>query len=197
MRTEIKKLHHQLATTIVYVTHDQVEAMTLADRIVVLKDGKIEQIGTPEQVYNNPNSIFVAGFIGAPTMNFVPCRLIAHKSGVALKINNEKKTIFSLPEDKAARYQSLLNSDLIMGIRPEYFSLADNNADNGSLDHISTRINVIEPLGSTTLFFFEAASTQVVASLEPIPGIKPGDQLHLKADMSKIHLFNPQTGKVV
>lgn len=197
MRTEIKKLHHQLATTIVYVTHDQVEAMTLADRIVVLKDGKIEQVGTPEQVYNNPNSIFVAGFIGAPTMNFVPCRLIAHRSGAALAIDNEEQTILSLPEDKAARYQNFMDSDLIMGIRPEYFSLADGTADNGNLDQISPRVNVIEPLGSTTLFFFETASTELVASLDPIAGIKPGDRLNLKADMSKIHLFYPQTGKVV
>lgn len=196
MRTEIKKLHHRLTTTIVYVTHDQVEAMTLADRIVVLKDGNIEQIGTPEEVYNNPKSIFVAGFIGAPTMNFIPCKLIEHNGGVALKINDDKETILSVPEDKAEHYQTSINQEVIMGIRPEYFSLVEPTTED-QLDQISPQINVIEPLGSSTLYFFEAASTELVASLEPIPGLKPGDFLNLKADMAKIHLFNPTTGKVV
>jgi multiple sugar transport system ATP-binding protein len=196
MRTEIKKLHKQLTTTIVYVTHDQVEAMTLADRIVVLKDGNIEQIGKPEEVYNSPKSIFVAGFIGAPTMNFIPCRLTGQNGKVVLQISDENKTIFSIPEKKAEHYLNSLDRDVIMGIRPEYFSLAEQS-ETTSCNHLSLQVNVIEPLGSTTLFFFEVASSEMVVSLEPIPGIKPGDNLSLKADMSKIHLFDPETGKVL
>jgi multiple sugar transport system ATP-binding protein len=196
MRTEIKKLHKQLTTTIVYVTHDQVEAMTLADRIVVLKDGNIEQIGKPEEVYNSPKSIFVAGFIGAPTMNFIPCRLTGQNGKVVLQISDENKTILSVPEKKAEHYLNSLDRDVIMGIRPEYFSLAEQS-ETTSRNHLSLQVNVIEPLGSTTLFFFEVASSEMVVSLEPIPGIKPGDNLSLKADMSKIHLFDPETGKVL
>ncbi len=196
MRTEIKKLHRKLSTTIIYVTHDQVEAMTLADRIVVLKDGYIEQIGSPEEVYNNPQSIFVAGFIGAPTMNFISCKLIKHYGAAVLKINDENETILTVPEDKAERYYDYMDRDVVMGIRPEYFSLTDSVV-GGNLDVISPRINVIEPLGSTTLYFFEMASTELLASLVPIPGIRPGDRLPLKADMSKIHLFDPETGELL
>lgn len=196
MRTEIKKLHKQLTTTIVYVTHDQVEAMTLADRIVILKDGNIEQVGKPEDVYNNPKSIFVAGFIGAPTMNFIPCRLIGQNDKVILQINDENKTVFNIPEKKAEQYRNSLNRDVIMGIRPEYFSLAEQGEITRP-NHLTLPVNVIEPLGSTTLFFFEMAASEMVVSLEPLPGIKPGDNLNLKADMSKIHLFDPETGKVL
>jgi multiple sugar transport system ATP-binding protein len=196
MRTEIKKLHKQLTTTIVYVTHDQVEAMTLADRIVVLKDGNIEQIGRPEEVYNNPKSIFVAGFIGAPTMNFIPCRLSGQNGQVMLQISDGNKTILSIPEEKAEQYLNSLDRDVIMGIRPEYFSLAEKS-DNTRRNHLSLQVNVIEPLGSTTLFFFDLASSEMVVSLEPITGIKPGDNLCLKADMTKIHLFDPETGRVL
>jgi multiple sugar transport system ATP-binding protein len=196
MRTEIKKLHNQLATTIVYVTHDQVEAMTLADRIVVLKDGSIEQVGKPEEVYNNPESIFVAGFIGAPTMNFIPCKLAEKNGEAVLEVSDKKQTILSIPEKKARNYRSSMDRNVIMGIRPEYFSLTERNT-NISPNQISPRINVIEPLGSTTLFFFELASSEMVVSLDPIPGVKPGDRLHLSADMTKIHLFDPETGKVL
>ena len=196
MRTEIKKLHKQLTTTIVYVTHDQVEAMTLADRIVVLKDGNIEQVGKPEEVYNNPKSIFVAGFIGAPTMNFIPCRLTGQNGKVVLQISDENKVILNVPEEKAENYLNSLNRDVIMGIRPEYFSLVEQNKIT-TRNHLSLQVNVIEPLGSTTLFFCELAASEMVVSLEPIPGIKPGDNLNLKADMSKIHLFDPETGNVL
>jgi multiple sugar transport system ATP-binding protein len=194
MRTEIKKLHHQLATTIVYVTHDQVEAMTLADRIVVLKDGNIEQVGKPEEVYNNPQSMFVAGFIGAPTMNFIPCKLTRQNGEAILMIDEKNKLFFTLPKDKAKHYQSSIDQNLIMGIRPEYFSLVKENSDSGQ-NRLSLKIGVIEPLGSTTLFFCEIGGTEMVVSLEPIAGFKSGDYLHLQADISKIHLFDPDTEK--
>lgn len=196
MRTEIKKLHHQLATTIVYVTHDQVEAMTLADRIVVLKDGYIEQVGQPEEVYNHPLSMFVAGFIGAPTMNFIPCELIPQNGEAVLQIDGKEKIFLTLPEDKAKRYQSSMGQNLIMGIRPEYFSQINQDKNTGR-NLISLKVNVIEPLGSTTLFFCEIGESELVVSLEPIPGFRSGDYLHLQADISKIHLFNPDTGKTL
>ncbi|MCG6929032.1 MAG: sn-glycerol-3-phosphate ABC transporter ATP-binding protein UgpC [Desulfofustis sp.] len=196
MRTEIKKLHNQLATTIVYVTHDQVEAMTLADRIVVLRDGNIEQVGRPEEVYNNPSSMFVAGFIGAPTMNFLPCRLSRQNGTTRLQINDEKQTALIIPEHKADQYRDSPDQDVVLGIRPEYFSLVKAGEDV-SPNQLSLQVNVIEPLGSTTLFFFEMAAAELVVSLDPISGIQPGDQLNLIADMSRIHLFNPQTGKVL
>jgi multiple sugar transport system ATP-binding protein len=190
MRTEIKKLHQTVATTVVYVTHDQVEAMTLAERIVVLRDGYIEQIGTPDDVYNHPKSLFVAGFIGAPTMNFIPCRLTDAAESPSLSL--PEGIVLPLPGKLAERYSAHRDRDLILGLRPEVFGLSD--AANAV---VSPRINVVEPLGSDTLFFFEIGDAEVVARTPPITDLKPGDALPLSIDMAKMHLFDAATEKVL
>ncbi len=188
MRTEIKKLHQTVATTVIYVTHDQVEAMTLAERIVVLRDGYIEQIGTPDDVYNHPRSLFVAGFIGAPTMNFIPCRLIDEGGTPALSL--PQGMVLALPEKRRERYAPYRDRDLVLGLRPEVFGLTD-----AAEATFSPRIGVIEPLGSDTLFFFEMGDAEVVARTPPISGLKPGDTLPLSIDTAKMHLFDAATGK--
>src|SRR5271167_1652464 len=120
MRTEIKKVHQQVTTTTVYVTHDQVEAMTLADRVVVMNAGRIDQIGTPHQVYHTPKTQFVAGFIGSPTMNMLPCRLVENGSGLTVRLTD--RIAFPLPPARAARYQSLTGKELTFGLRPEHIT---------------------------------------------------------------------------
>ena len=190
MRTEIKKLHQKVATTIIYVTHDQVEAMTLAERIVVLRDGIIEQIGSPDEVYNHPNSMFVAGFIGAPTMNFIPCRLTGDDGNLALSLPDD--IVLPIPKDRRHRYAQYRDRDVVLGLRPEFFSPGEDDSAA-----ISPRINVIEPLGSDTLFFFEIGSAEVVARTPPLTGLIPGDTLPLAVDTAKMHLFDAETQMVL
>jgi multiple sugar transport system ATP-binding protein len=195
MRTEIKKLHRTVATTVIYVTHDQVEAMTLADRIVVLKDGIIEQVGTPEEVYNHPRTIFVASFIGSPTMNFIPARLVREHGRLSMKLNGA--VMLSIPDDRNERYLPFCDQDVILGLRPNLFSLEKQSSPDEGDNIICSEISVVEPLGSDTLFFFNLAQTEVVASLPPLQGFKAGDRLSLKIDMRKMHLFDPATEKMI
>src|SRR5437763_4526413 len=117
MRTEIKKVHQKVTTTTVYVTHDQVEAMTLADRVVVLNGGLIEQIGSPNEVYHHPKTRFVAGFVGSPGMKFIPCRLVEANGGLAVSLSD--KLSFAVPQDRASRYRQHTGRELIFGLRPE------------------------------------------------------------------------------
>src|SRR5246127_4609041 len=125
MRTEIKRVHQKVKTTTVYVTHDQVEAMTLADRVVVMNGGRIEQIGTPQELYHNPKTRFVAGFIGSPAMNFMPARLESNGSGLSLRVSD--KYAFPLPAARTERYRPYLGKDLTFGIRPEHLTEAKTN----------------------------------------------------------------------
>jgi len=196
MRTEIKKLHQKVATTIIYVTHDQVEAMTLAERIVVMKDGYIKQIGTPDEVYNHPASIFVAGFIGAPTMNFIPCHLVKAGDDQQLQLSNG--IAMPVPGEYSERYMPYVGKDVILGIRPEYFGFDDDDhISTEALGKIEPTIYVIEPLGSSTLYFFEIDGTEIVACLQPLLDFRPGDVLPLTIDMRKMHLFDPSTEKII
>jgi multiple sugar transport system ATP-binding protein len=184
MRTEIKKLHRRVATTIVYVTHDQVEAMTLADRIVVMRGGVIEQVGTPEQVYNRPATTFVGGFIGSPTMNFVPCGVDREMPAVVLAGG------IRLPIE-ASRLPGA-GDDFTAGIRPEHFALASA----GRAGFVA-RADVVEPLGSDTLVFMRLGESDVVARLPPTPRIAAGDALELVVDTAAIHFFDAASGRAV
>lgn len=191
MRVEIKKLHQALAATIIYVTHDQIEAMTLADRIVILRDGRIIQTDTPYEVYNHPNSMFVAGFIGAPTMNFLPCTLVEEHGRLMVRVSDQIEV--SVPTEKARRYEGVVGHELILGLRPESFSLAGNSEIvNENQTYLAT-ISMVEPLGSDTLFSFEIESAQVIARLPPLANKKPGDVLELSINVANMHLFDPVT----
>ena len=120
MRTEIKRVHQKVKTTTVYVTHDQVEAMTLADRVVVMNNGRIEQIGAPQELYHKPKTRFVAGFIGSPAMNFMPCRL--EQNGAGLRVRLSDSIALPVPASRAARYQPAVGKELIFGLRPEHIT---------------------------------------------------------------------------
>ena len=171
MRTEIKRLRERVATTTIYVTHDQVEAMTLADRIVILNHGLIEQIGTPEDVYDRPASVFVAGFIGAPPMNLLPAA--------------------ALPADRVPRTDRPLQ-DVLVGVRPEHLVW---HRDSGAPLLLSGKASVVEPLGSDTLVSFEVGGASVIARLPPRLVRKAGEAVALGADPANLHLFDRATGR--
>ena len=168
MRIEIKKVHQKVRTTTVYVTHDQVEAMTLADRVVVMNHGRIEQIGTPNELYHKPATKFVASFIGSPAMNFIPCRLedVAGKLHVRLT----DRIVFPLPPARAARYQGVPRTDkLLLGLRPEHITEAKQHSEPG-VETFDTVLDVTEPMGMETLIYFTMEGAQVCGRVNPNAG---------------------------
>ena len=190
MRTEIKKLHKRVATTMIYVTHDQVEAMTLADRIVVMRDGRVEQIGTPDVIYNEPASTFVAGFIGAPTMNLVMARVEDRNGKLVVALGPDTSLV--LLEGHAATYRDWIGREVIFGLRPEHLAWARADVDATTVEIAAS---VVEPLGADTLVFFEISGLEMVARLPPEAARQTGDRVRLRPDLSRVHLFNPATGR--
>jgi multiple sugar transport system ATP-binding protein len=188
MRIEMKKLHQRLGVTTVYVTHDQVEAMTLADRVVVMNGGHIEQIGTPDEVYHAPASLFVAGFIGAPTMNLIPAqRDDEHGLRLGSAPDALPITAARLPDVK----------DLMFGLRPEDVEVApDNSAPAGHVD-VPALVEVIEPLGADTLVFTTVAGHPVAARVRPEIRPAPGSSLKLRFNLGRMHLFDTASGRSV
>src|SRR5690606_34960277 len=152
MRTEIKRVHQKVPVTTVYVTHDQVEAMTLADRVVVMNNGRIEQVGTPNDLYHTPRTRFVAGFIGSPAMNFVPCRLEAH--GDALTVRLSADVVLPVPAERTARYRPHVGKALLLGIRPEHLTEVRTLANGGTGAKFGAVADVVEPMGMETLVYF-------------------------------------------
>ena len=195
MRIEIKKVHQKVRTTTVYVTHDQVEAMTLADRVVVMNHGRIEQIGTPNELYHKPATKFVASFIGSPAMNFIPCRLedIAGKLHVRLT----DRIVFPLPPARAARYQGVPRTDkLLLGLRPEHITEGKQHSEPG-VETFDTVLDVTEPMGMETLIYFTMEGTQVCGRVNPNAGARDGGPLRLAVDLNNMHLLNEVTGVVL
>ncbi len=184
MRTEIKRLRERVATTTIYVTHDQVEAMTLADRIVILNHGHIEQIGTPEDVYETPATVFVAGFIGAPPMNLMPARF-----GAEGQVAPAGGGTIVLPADMARRV-GRPQQEVLMGVRPEHLVWHAG----GGAPFLRGRATVVEPLGSDTLVSLDVAGAPVIARLPPRLVRRAGEDLALAADPANIHLFDRATG---
>jgi multiple sugar transport system ATP-binding protein len=195
MRIEIKKVHQKVRTTTVYVTHDQVEAMTLADRVVVMNKGRIEQIGTPNELYHKPATRFVAGFIGSPAMNFLPCRL--EDAGGTLQIRLTDRIAFALPPARATRYNALPRTDkLLLGIRPEH--LTESHAHLGpGVETFDTVLDVTEPMGMETLVYFGLEGTPVCGRVDPNAGAADGAPMRLAMDLNNMHLLNEETGVVL
>jgi multiple sugar transport system ATP-binding protein len=180
MRTEIKELHQRLKTTTVYVTHDQIEAMTMADKIVVMHDGIVEQIGTPLDLYDKPENQFVAGFIGSPAMNFLKGNVKLNGTAGFVGPNGVKLPLAGAPSGSDGR-------PAVYGIRPEHFTLSDDGAD--------AEIVVVEPTGSETQVFAKIGGEDVVAVFRERHKFAPGDKVRLKPDPSLVHLFDEATGK--
>jgi multiple sugar transport system ATP-binding protein len=195
MRIEIKKVHQKVRTTTVYVTHDQVEAMTLADRVVVMNKGRIEQIGTPNELYHKPATRFVAGFIGSPAMNFIPCHL--EEAAGKLNVRLTDRLAFPLPAARAARYQNVARSEkLLLGIRPEHLTEANSHLEPG-VEPFDALLDVTEPMGMETLVYFTLEGTQVCGRVNPGAGARDGSALRLAVDLNNMHLLNEGTGVVL
>jgi multiple sugar transport system ATP-binding protein len=195
MRTEIKKVHQQVRTTTVYVTHDQVEAMTLADRVVVMNHGIIEQVGTPQELYHNPQTRFVAGFIGSPAMNFIPCRM--EEASGSLNLHLTENVVFPLPEARVARYRSLsTNGKLLLGLRPEHITEARQHMEPGAVP-FEVKLDVTEPMGMETLVYFPMNGTQVCGRVNPNAGATDGGPMRLAADLNNMHLIDEGSGRVI
>jgi len=181
MRTEIRKLHRDLGTTSVYVTHDQIEAMTMADRIVAMQGGVIQQVGTPLELYDDPANMFVAGFIGAPAMNFLNTQADVSDGMTVLRIGNQ--TIATLGPDQVQP----IGGPVIAGIRPERVVLAPEGA-------ISARVDLVEPTGLGTVVHFDVEGQLLTLFTTDRPVLAVGDAVRLRVDAGDLRLFEPATG---
>jgi multiple sugar transport system ATP-binding protein len=193
MRTEIKKVHQTVRTTTVYVTHDQVEAMTLADRVVVMNAGRIEQAGPPQELYHHPNTRFVAGFIGSPAMNFLKAQVFDEGG---LKVRLADGTVLPIPPQRFNRYAAYKGRDMTLGLRPEHIT-EPHPSDKAGTAQLIAKVDVIEPMGMETMVHFFVAGEPVTARIDPSVPADPGSDLPLSADMNQMHLMEPDTGRVV
>lgn len=191
MRTEISKLHLRLGTTFIYVTHDQTEAMTMGDRIVVMKDGFIQQVDTPQKLYDNPNNLFVAGFIGSPQMNFFDAvitekenTLFIQFAGFSLKIPKEKIN---------AQVKEYVDKEVMMGIRPENIHNEDSYMKDLKESVVTADVEVTELMGAETYLYLDAKGDKFVARVKPTTTVKAGDKIQIAFDMQKLHLFDKAT----
>jgi len=179
MRVEIKELHQRLGTTIVYVTHDQIEAMTMADKIVVMRDGRVEQVGAPLELYDHPDNVFVAGFIGSPAMNFLKGRL-GSADGRTVFIADGGAT---LPVE---RVRADDGREVVYGIRPEHIDIGEGG--------LPARVSVLEPTGSETQVFAKLGEDSIDAVVKDRLDVKPGEEIALRIDPRRAHIFDGATG---
>ncbi len=195
MRIEIKRVHQKVRTTTIYVTHDQVEAMTLADRVVVMNDGLIEQVGAPNDLYHAPKTKFVAGFIGSPAMNFVACKLEERAGGLHVRLNEE--IAFPLPQGRDGRYRPhLQRSDLLFGLRPEHI-LERRSQLEPNQHGFEVVLEVTEPMGMETLVYFPVNGRQLCGRVSPNAGAQAGAPMKLVANLSNMHLIDDASGRVL
>ena len=189
MRIEIKRLHNKVRTTIIYVTHDQVEAMTLADRIVVMRDGYIEQVGKPIDIFQNPVNTFVAGFIGSPPMNLLPAEVIMENGKFHLYFNdNFKVPVPERPESKIADGQKV-----VMGLRTEDIALVDENGAFSKDWMIDGTVDVVEPLGSETNLHMDIAGVKAAAKCDGRRQVTAGEILKLGLNLEHLHIFDEES----
>jgi multiple sugar transport system ATP-binding protein len=199
MRTEIKRLHQRMGTTIVYVTHDQIEAMTLATQIAVLKDGNLQQFGTPAEIYNNPVNVFVADFMGSPSMNLVPAEIRAEndKIVVALARSNESDLLLD-PGAAAEGLGKALGKTVLLGIRPEAITDHDGADRNGkTLVDVECHVEVVEPAGSDTFVVTQLGGKHVIARMRSDAAVRSGERAPFTFNMDKAVFFDPETEKRV
>ena len=189
MRAELSKLHQQLQTTIIYVTHDQVEAMTMGTKIVIMKDGEIQQVGTPMEVYEYPVNLFVGGFIGSPAMNFIPAKIISKDSRLYVDAGSFELLI---PSQKEQYLQRKINEEVIFGIRPENIqdrSFAEKSIQGSIIKAVA---DVIEPLGPEVQLTVTSGEHGLVARVDPRTQVKLSEEIELVLNMDKIHLFEKE-----
>ena len=196
MRIEISKLHQRLETTIIYVTHDQTEAMTLGTRIVVMKDGIAQQVDTPKNLYDNPKNLFVAGFMGSPQMNFIDAEVTQSGADVVLLFGQSSIVV---PESKARMLieGGYINKTVIMGVRPEDFHDEEVFIDARPEASIEVTIRLYEMLGAEVFLYFDVDKYSCTARVNPRTTARPGDTIRMAIDTSKIHIFDKETQLVI
>ena len=195
MRTEIKKLHQRVQTTAIYVTHDQVEAMTLADRIVVMRAGHVEQVGTPATIYREPASTFVASFMGAPTMNLLPARVEADGDCAVVVLGESVR--LPLTQERTVRLRPYLGRNVVAGLRPEHIVWAPGEPLGASPAIIEITAGLVEPLGADTLVFFEIGGREMVCRVPPEAARRSGGRLRLRLDAARLHLFDSASERAI
>ena len=191
MRAEISKLHDRLGATIIYVTHDQTEAMTLGTRIVVMKDGVMQQVDTPSKLYSEPCNLFVAGFIGSPQMNFIDATVVEKDGAVALAFGSNAVT---LPDAKAAALKPYVGKVVVMGIRPEDVVEEHEYAEGKALsEQIDATVTVYELLGSEAMIYGDVDGGQVSAHISATNPVRTGSRIKVAFDVDKLHVFDKDT----
>jgi len=194
MRAEIKLLHQRLKATIVYVTHDQIEAMTMGDLIAVMKDGVVQQLGTPQEIYDNPANLFVAGFIGSPSMNFVTVKPVIEGNEVFVAIDNAGKSMRLALPFSAEKLRSYAGRDVILGVRPE--QITDMSSAHGDVgQELGCLIDLVEPTGPDTLLTTRLNGAAVTCRTHPREAVLPGQTMQLSFNLSKAALFDPANGE--
>ena len=196
MRTEIKRLHQELGKTMIYVTHDQIEAMTLADRIVLLREGAIEQEGAPLDLFERPVSKFVARFLGSPPINFIPARL--DRDGAGLAVHCGEEATFALPPKRSTALASHAGRDIVLGLRPEHITGAGHGG--GRRAHLvphQVTIDLVQPTGTRLYGAFALAGTEVLAELQAHDVERPGDTIEVMIDMERAILVDPESEEVL
>ncbi|MFC5474172.1 ABC transporter ATP-binding protein [Paraherbaspirillum soli] len=204
MRAEIKLMHQRLGSTIVYVTHDQIEAMTLGDRIAVMKDGVVQQFGSPQEIYDHPNNLFVAGFIGSPSMNFLRGNLVADGNGAAFVLEHAgQKSLLPLTpaQARSPSIAAWIGREVVLGIRPEHvtdaLSARGSEADGSHGDYrptaVACTVELTEPTGPDTLVFTRFNDARITCRTHPRAAARPQEQMQLAFDLSKAVLFDPQS----
>ena len=206
MRTEISKLHKKLGTTFIYVTHDQTEAMTMGDRIVVMKDGYIQQIDTPTNLYNDPVNQFVAGFIGSPQMNFIDAKLLKVDGKYVVEFGSEDtkttrgvKYQVTVPESKVDPevLEPLVDQEVVLGVRPECIHDEPAFLAQATTGVINTTVEVTEMMGAETYLYLNCEGIQLTARVSPRSDVRPQDELKVAIDPNRIHIFDKETEKAV
>ncbi|WP_077034850.1 ABC transporter ATP-binding protein [Pelomonas sp. KK5] len=198
MRTEIKKLHQRLKATIVYVTHDQIEAMTLASRIAVMKAGVLQQLGTPHEIYNRPANTFVAGFMGSPRMNLLKAQLVRDGQDLALRFGEKGVQMALSAAAVSPALAAYAGREVIAGIRPEAVSLCGPGMAPGPLQcAFEARVEVIEPTGADTLVLVDLGGHEFTVRLDPDLSLTPGQQLRFLVDLGKLVCFDPQSEALI
>ncbi|MFK7996487.1 MAG: ABC transporter ATP-binding protein [Granulosicoccus sp.] len=188
MRSEIKRLHQEIGKTMIYVTHDQVEAMTLADRIVLLRDGVIEQVGAPLELFEKPVSRFVAAFVGSPTINFVPATLLLENNRIFVRFTDGRQV--QVPSSRLDRLDKHIDRQITCGIRAEHIQRTDD-------DGLKVRIELLQPTGSRSFATFRLSDVPVVAELEAHDGSCVDDRITITIDTKRMLLIDPNTDKVL
>ena len=206
MRTEISKLHKKLGTTFIYVTHDQTEAMTMGDRIVVMKDGFVQQIDTPQNLYEQPVNKFVAGFLGSPQMNFIDAVLKKNDSqqyyvefgSEDTKTSRGTKYQMIVPESKAIpELEKYVEREVTLGVRPECIHDEEMYLSNATTGIIDCNVEITEMMGATTYLYLECEGIPLTAMVDPRSKARPGDQIKVALDPNHMHLFDKETEKAI